>query len=96
MAEILATTEEIRDVERCIKETGFYNPYLWRSFVAVGDNTAERIRYLARKLNVSESRMVTIAVDFYDLCQNQIHQDEIEANLKVGLVGECREVEEEE
>ena len=95
MAEILATSEEIHEVERRSAETGFYNPYHWRSFVMVGDNTAERIRYLAHELNVNESRIVTIAVDFYELCRNMIRQDEMEANLKVeladGLAGESRD-----
>ena len=30
MAETLATTEEIHEVENKIRETGFYNPEIWR------------------------------------------------------------------
>ena len=71
-----------------------------RHFVVVDDETAERIREMAEDLNVSESRLVRIAVEFYELCLDKVAEavaegestGDLAVGLKAELADECRDV----
>lgn len=59
---------------------------LRRYVIGLDLETRVRIQEMAKDLNVSESRLVRIAVDFYELCLNKVADVIVE-----GSAGECRD-----
>ena len=68
---------------------------LRRYVIGLDLETRERIRLLAQDLGVSESRLVRIAVDFYETCLDKVAEAVVEGSSDVGLEGgllrKCRD-----
>lgn len=68
---------------------------LRRYVVSLADEDIERIRLLAKDLCISESKVVRLAVEFYEQCLDGLAKAVVEGSPSVdmyrGLGGKCRD-----
>ena len=58
---------------------------LRRFVVSLADEDVERIRHLAKDLCISESKIVRLAVEFYEQCLDGLAKAVVEGNPSVAL-----------
>ena len=78
MSEILATSDEIHDIEKRIEDTGFYNPKLWpRKYVGrfitctkyeLSDEEYSMVREIAHKAGYPMRDVIHMAIADYYRC----------------------------